>query len=99
MSMADLALGLAVGAGIAAISTAFALDKLAKRVTYTERCVQALFEYAKEIDPRHDEERAILRDLDEGGLMAGINHLDYTRSKNARGERTLFDPLIPFEDR
>lgn len=97
--MADWALAVGVGAGIAAISTAFTLDKLAKRVAYNERCIQALFDYVREIDPRHDEERAILKDLDNGGLMAGMHHLDLVKAKRERGERTLFDPLIPVEDR
>ena len=94
-----MALAVGIGASIAAISIGLALDRLAKRVVHTERCVQALFDYAREIDPRHDEERAILKDLDEGGLTAGMAHMDLVNAKRARGERTLLDPLIMPGDR
>src|SRR5688500_16167554 len=97
--MADWGLAIAVGAGIVAVSGGLLVDKLTKRMDRVDRAVTALFEYAKEIDPRHDEERSILYDLDAGGLMAGEHHLNLVRAKRERGERTLLDPLLPRDDR
>jgi hypothetical protein len=60
--------------------------------------VGRLTDYAKEIDPRFDEERRLLADLkksvEKGGVsFSGMNHMNLVKEKRARGERTLLDPI------
>jgi hypothetical protein len=67
---------------------------VAKQTEYLGR----LEDYAKEIDPRFDEERRVLAELNEAvtdgkSTMAGINHRDLERRKRERGERMLHDPI------
>jgi hypothetical protein len=73
--------------------------KLTERIDRLERTIDAVYRYAQETDPRHDEERWFLKELDEGQLMSGMHHLDLIRDKRARGERTLNDPILPRDDR
>lgn len=97
--MADWALVLGGAAVVGVFTMSYTLDRLAKRLDRVERAVHAVYEYAQEIDPRHDEERALLDDLFSGdGLFAGMHHRDLVNAKRARDERTLHDPILK-EDR
>lgn len=92
-------LGAIVGTGGVAVLW-LTVRELTKRIDRLERSLNAVFEYAKEIDPRHDEERQLIENFNiDGGLMYGLHHLNYVKAKRARGERTLNDPLFPVGDR
>lgn len=86
---------LALGAVAGVLQASYTLDRIAKRLDRVERSIDALHDYIKEVDPRHDEERELRRDLFEGdSLFAGKNHMDFVRAKRERGERTLNDPVL-----
>lgn len=94
--MTDWALILGGAGAAGAIGAAMEINRLTKRVASLEETVTAVFRYAQEIDPRHDEERRLLDALYNGdGMFDGVNHMEYVREKRARGERTLNDPIIP----
>jgi hypothetical protein len=71
---------------------------LEKAVARQEEYLDRLTDYAKEIDPRFDEERRLIADLNESvekgeTSLAGMQHMDLVKEKKARGERTLLDPI------
>jgi hypothetical protein len=66
---------------------------LERRVAKHDEYLDRLTDYAKEIDPRLDEERRLLADVDGGVMLAGAHHMDLVKAKRARGERTLLDPI------
>lgn len=97
--MASFYEAVGVGAAIAAVSLSFAIHKLAEKVERLERAINAVFRYAQETDPRHDDERWLLKELHDGQPLSGLHHMDLMKAKRARGERTLEDPIYPLSDR
>lgn len=98
--MADWALIIGGAAAIGVLTMSYTLDRIAKRLDRVERAVQAVYEYALEIDPSHDDERALLDELFAGdGMFAGMHHRDLVNAKRARGERTLRDPILQDDQR
>lgn len=75
------------------------LKQFERRLSTMEGIADRIAEYAKEIDPRFDDERALLAELqqtldDDGTVsLAGMNHMQLVRDKKLRGERTLYDPI------
>jgi len=67
---------------------------LERTVAKHEEYLDRLTDYAKEIDPRFNEERRLIAELnDDAASLAGANHMDLVKEKRARGERTLLDPI------
>ena len=98
--MADWALILGGAGAAGVIGASMEINRLTKRVGNLETMLGAVFRYAQEIDPRHDEERRLLDALYHGdGMFDGLNHYEFVKEKRARGERTLHDPIIPPEGR
>lgn len=98
--MTDWAMILAGAATAGVVGATMEIARLTKRVATLEETVTAVFRYAQEIDPRHDEERRLLDDLYHGDSMfRGLDHMEYVREKRSKSERTLNDPILPREDR
>lgn len=98
--MATMFEAVGVGAAITAVGLSYTIHKLVERVDHLERSVIAVFNYAKEFDPRHDEERWLEKDILDGNAgLSGLHHFELTRAKRARGERTLNDPIFRPGDR
>lgn len=66
------------------------IDPTAKRLDEIEAAINRLHEYVQEIDPDLDEERRLWDDfMNEKHMLAGADHFQYVRDREAAGKRTL----------
>jgi hypothetical protein len=91
--------------GILLAVTVIGFVTLFTRVRVLERTVakqgehlDRVTDYAKEIDPRFDDERRLIAELQDSVEkhipgFAGMSHMELVKEKKARGERTLLDPI------
>jgi hypothetical protein len=66
-----------------------ALRGVHKKLDVLDEQFGGLRRYLYEIDPQFDDERAVLKEVFDGTLLAGKDHLDLTKRKEAEGKRTL----------
>jgi hypothetical protein len=74
------------------------VEALERRLEEHADYLDRLTNYTKESDPRFDEERRLLAELQESGeqgtvSIAVMRHRGLVHKKRARGERTLNDPI------
>lgn len=72
-----------------------AVERLRSEIHDLHQDIDEICAWIQEIDPRFDEERGLLEDLEfgEGLPSSGPDLMDLQRRKRAAGERTLIDPL------
>jgi len=70
-----------------------ALHSVHKKLDILDEQFGGLRRYLYEIDPQFDGERALLKEVFDGKLLAGKGHLDLTKQKEAKGRRTLNTPF------
>lgn len=65
-------------------------DPIQKRLDGIEAAINRLHEYVQDIDPDLAEENRLEREFmsGDGGMFAGMNHMEYVRDREKRGLRT-----------
>jgi hypothetical protein len=74
------------------------LERVHKKLDLILEQFNGLRRYLYEKDPQFDDERELLRDLNESVenntlSFAGMNHMELTKQKEQQGRRTLNSPL------
>ena len=66
------------------------VDPTEQRFEQVEAAFNRLHEYVQDIDPELAEENRLKREFmsGEGGMFAGMNHMEYVRDREKRGLRT-----------
>ena len=74
------------------------LERVHKKLDLILDQFDGLRRYLYENDPQFDDERELLRDLNEAvqnirGSFSGMNHMELTKQKKEQGRRTLNSPF------
>lgn len=67
------------------------VDPTQVRLERIERAIDRLHSYVQELDPELAEERQLKAEFmsGNGGIFAGMNHMEYVRDREQAGKRTL----------
>lgn len=67
------------------------VDPVERRLDQIEQAINRLHRYVQELDPDLKEEFELEREFmsGEGGMFAGMNHMEYVRDRETAGKRTI----------
>ena len=67
------------------------IKPLDRRLDNIEAAINRLHDYVQQIDPELEEERGLEDEFmsGQGGIFAGMNHMEYVRDQKKAGKRTM----------